>query len=237
MNLEKFPILVKFIDANNNLSIQVHPDDEYAKKNENDSGKSEVWYIIDCKENAQIIYGFKDNITKDNLRNAIDNIEENVRYVDVHKGDFIAIPPGTIHAILNGVMICEIQQSSDITYRVYDWNRVDKNGKPRELHKEKALDVINLDYSKKIHNYNNINSNTNIYKSNLFSIDMIKVDGIIKEKSNQDSFYAYIVLEGTGEINTANFSRKLVKGTTFIIPAVLGDYTISGNMKLMKIWI
>ena len=237
LEMEKFPILAKFIDATQNLSIQVHPNDEYAKLNEHDLGKTEVWYIMDCKEDAKIVYGFKDGVTSQNLKKAVDNIEDNVKYVNVHKGDFISIPSGTIHAIMNGIMLCEVQQSSDVTYRVYDWNRVDKNGKPRELHKQKALDVINLGNNNKIYNYNDINENTNMYKSDLFNIDMIKIDSFAKCNSNEESFYVYIVIEGSGNIKAGNFFRTIEKGTTFLIPATLGDYTISGNMKLMKIWI
>ena len=237
IKMEKFPILAKFIDAAQNLSIQVHPNDEYAKINENDSGKTEVWYIMDCKDDSKIVYGFKDEVTAETLQNAVDNIEESVKYVNVHKGDFISIPSGTIHAIMGGIMLCEIQQSSDITYRVYDWNRVDKDGKPRQLHKQKALDVINLTNNSNIYNYNTINTNTSMYKSDVFNIDMVKVNDKIQEKSNEDSFYAYIVIEGSGSIKVGSFFKNLEKGTTFLIPATLGDYTISGYMKLLKIWV
>lgn len=236
-NMERFPILAKFIDATKNLSIQVHPNDEYARINENDSGKTEVWYIMDCKDDAKIVYGFKDEVTAENLQKAFENIEDNVKYVNVHKGDFISIPSGTVHAIMDGIMLCEVQQSSDVTYRVYDWNRIDKDGKPRELHKQKALDVINLGNNNKIYNYNDINSNTSMYKSDLFNIDMIKIDGLAEGKSNKDSFFAYIVIEGSGSIKAGRFFRNIEKGTTFLIPATLGDYTISGNIKLMKIWV
>lgn len=236
-SLEKFPILAKFIDASRSLSIQVHPNNEYAEKVEHDSGKNEVWYIMDCKDDAKIVYGFKDGVTNANLKEAVDNIEDNVNYVNVHKGDFISIPSGTIHAILDGIMLCEVQQTSDITYRIYDWNRLDKDGKPRQLHKQKALDVINLNNHNEIYNYNDINSNTSIYKSDIFNIDIIKVQGNVTGKSNEDSFYAYIVLEGSGAIGTGNFVRSLEKGSTFLIPATLGEYKISGDVKLMKIWI
>lgn len=235
--LEKFPILIKFIDATKKLSIQVHPNNEYAKKHENDSGKTEVWYIMECKDDAKIIYGFKKEIKLANLNEAVDNIEENVKYVTVHKGDFISIPSGTIHAIMDGIMLCEIQQSSDVTYRLYDWNRLDKNGKPRELHKQKALDVINLNNDNKIYNYEKIKSNMNIYKSKSFNIDMIKVKGQIYETSNEDSFFAYIVLDGKGSIKTSKYCKKIEKGTTFLVPATLGNYSLIGNMKLMKIYI
>ena len=233
--MDKFPLLVKFIDANNNLSIQVHPDDEYAKIHENDSGKNEVWYIMECKEDAKIVYGLKNEVTIENLKEAIDNIEENIQYVNVHRGDFISIPSGTIHAIMDGILLCEVQQSSDITYRLYDWNRLDKNGNPRELHKEKAIDVIKLSNNNEIFNYDNIDSNLNIYKSKSFNIDMIKVLNQVHTISNEDSFIAYVVIEGNGEIIVDDYCHIIEKGTTFLIPASLGEYSLNGNMKLMKI--
>lgn len=236
-NMEKFPILTKFIDASKSLSIQVHPNNEYAKIHEHDSGKTEVWYIMDCKEDAKIVYGFKESVTKKNLKDAVEHIEENVNYINVHKGDFIPIPSGTIHAIMDGIVLCEVQQSSDITYRVYDWNRVDKDGKARELHKEKALDVINLNNQKKVHNYNNIKENKNIYKSDIFNIDMVNIEGKESALSSKESFYAYIVLEGTGTLKAGNFFKQIEKGDTFLIPANLGEYNINGKLNLMKIWV
>lgn len=236
-NLNKFPILAKFIDATESLSIQVHPNDEYAIKNENDSGKTEVWYVMDCKEDAKLVYGFKENVTVENLRNAIDNIEENVNYVNIHKGDFISIPSGTVHAIMDGTLICEVQQSSDVTYRVYDWNRVDKNGKQRELHKEKALDVINLSNPKKVYNYYNIDKTTDMYRSSMFNIDMVKIEERADGVSNLETFFTYIVIEGNGCLKSENFTKDISKGDTFLIPANLGKYSILGNLKLMKIWI
>lgn len=236
-NMEKFPILTKFIDANKSLSIQVHPGNEYAEKNEHDSGKAEVWYIMDCKKDAKIIYGFKEEVKEENLKNAVDNIEENVNYLTVHKGDFISIPSGTIHAIMDGIVLCEVQQSSDVTYRVYDWNRIGKDGKPRELHKNKALDVIDLSSKDKVVNYEEIKQNANIYKSDIFNIDMIKVNGKEEQSSIPESFYAYIVIEGSGTLQSGKFFRGIEKGDTFLIPANLGSYTLSGDLKLMKIWV
>lgn len=210
-NLNKFPILVKFIDADKCLSIQVHPDNEYALKNENDSGKTEVWYVMDSKDNAKIAYGFKDNVKKENLKDVIDDIEENINYIDVHKGDFIEIPAGTIHAIMDGVFICEIQQSSDVTYRVYDWNRVDSFGKPRQLHIEKALDVINLESKRKINNYDNVKKDTSIYKSNIFNIDIININDSKENVSNKESFLEYIVIEGMRRIRNEKFLEETKK--------------------------
>lgn len=144
---DRFPLLIKFIDANDKLSVQVHPDDEYAMKFEDDFGKTEMWYIVDAEPGAKLVYGLKKGITKEDFIKAIENndFDEILREIEVKKGDVVFIPAGTIHAIGKGILIAEIQQSSDITYRVYDWNRVGLDGKPRELHIEKALDVINFD--------------------------------------------------------------------------------------------
>ena len=223
LEMDRFPILVKFIDAKENLSIQVHPDDEYAKKFENDSGKNEVWYIMDCKQ--------------ENLKEALKNIEQNVKYVNVKRGDFISIQAGTIHAICGGMLLCEIQQSSDVTYRVYDWNRIGLDGKPRQLHTEKALQVIKLDNKTKVYNYSNIDNTDNIYNSNNFSIDLINIKDNITEKSNIETFIVYIVLEGNGKIKANNFEKDIQIGSVFLIPAELGEYTLNGNMKLMKVYI
>ena len=147
VKMEKFPILIKFIDASSNLSVQVHPDDQYAYEKENgNQGKSEMWYIMECKDGAQIICGMKENIKEEELAKVLrsNKVEEYLSFVTVKKGDCIYIPSGTIHAILGDTLICEVQQNSDLTYRVYDWGRVGKDGKPRELHVEKAIDVVKL---------------------------------------------------------------------------------------------
>lgn len=233
--LEKFPILAKFLDANDNLSIQVHPDNEYALKNEQDSGKSEVWYIMECQEGARIVYGFQDHVNQDNLKDAIEKIEENVAYIEVHKGDFISIPAGTIHALMGGAMVCEVQQSSDVTYRVYDWNRLDKNGKPRELHKQRALDVINLQNQEEVHNYAKIHESKTIYESNVFDLDIIKIEEEQEDTSNEKTFFGYIVIEGKGKLEAGDFTRNIKRGDSFLIPANLGKYQILGNLKLLKI--
>ena len=165
------------------------------------------------------------------------NIEENVKYVNVKKGDFISIPAGTIHAICGGIMLCEIQQSSDVTYRVYDWNRIGLDGKPRQLHTQKALDVINVNNNTKVHNYYNFKETQNIYNSKNFNIDLVNVKGNLTTHSNEESFNAYIVLEGSGKVKSNNFENDLQKGSTFLIPAELGAYAFEGNLKLMKVYL
>lgn len=234
--LDRFPILIKFIDASNKLSIQVHPKDEYAKKYENDSGKTEVWYIIDCKENSKIIYGLKPEAINKTNKEIVNNIDNYINYVNVKKGDFIIIPAGTIHAILDGILICEVQQSSDVTYRVHDWNRLGKDGKPRQLHIEKAIDVIDNNVLE-IKNYENVIGRENAFISDYFNVQIIKIEGKEKINSNITSFEGYTVIEGKGTLLSKNFTSNIVAGDTFLIPAKLGKYQIKGNIKLIKVWI
>jgi len=142
-----FPLLLKLIDAEDRLSVQVHPDDAYAARVENKQGKTEAWVILDCAEGAQLVYGFQEGVTREQLKQACEGgkaLEALLRFVPVHRGDVFYIPSGTVHAIGAGIVLYEIQQSSDVTYRFYDWDRRDANGKGRELHQAKALDVVDL---------------------------------------------------------------------------------------------
>lgn len=237
LNLLEFPILIKFIDANNKLSVQVHPDDEYARKYENSQGKAEVWYIIDCKKDAKLVCGLKNETS--NLVESIkpENIEKNLNFIDVKKGDSIYIESGTVHAILDGILICEIQQNSDLTYRLYDWNRIDKNGKPRKLHIDKSLDVINMNNKVEIRHKDNTKTVQNIVANNKFSTDLIKVDKKYEDKTNLTSFYAYNVIDGKGILEIGDNQYNLSFGDSFIVPASVGEYCIKGNLELLKTFI
>ena len=150
-DIYEFPLLVKLIDAKDNLSVQVHPDDKYALENEGEYGKTEMWYIVDCEPGGQLVYGLNEgtDITSDDFVNAAKggNISEYLNYVDVKKGDIYYIPAGMVHAIGKGILIAEVQQNSNSTFRIYDYGRVGADGKPRELHLDKALAVIKTDFS------------------------------------------------------------------------------------------
>ncbi|MCI8352331.1 MAG: mannose-6-phosphate isomerase, class I [Clostridia bacterium] len=236
--MEKFPLLIKYIDANSNLSVQVHPNDEYAKKNENDSGKTEMWYIIDCAKDAKIICGMKENVTNKDVDTIIRNgkIKENLNYINIQKGDAIYIPSGTIHAILGDTLICEIQQNSNLTYRVYDWDRVGNDGKPRELHIEKAIDVIDVETKPRIvHTIGE--ENKMIVENEFFKVERIVVDKEYRDKSNEETFYAMNILEGSGKIEANNKEYDLSKGDSILIPANIGKYVIRGRMQLLKSYI
>ena len=155
INMEKFPLLIKFIDAKSSLSVQVHPNDEYAFLHENgEKGKTEMWYIMECKEGAQIICGMNEDARREDLLKIFNGkeVEDYLNYVPVKQGDCIYIPAGTIHAIMGDTLICEVQQNSDLTYRVYDWGRIGKDGKPRELHIQKAAEVVNIENKPQIAN-------------------------------------------------------------------------------------
>lgn len=238
LKMEKFPLLIKFIDANNNLSVQVHPNDEYASRFENDSGKSEMWYVLDCKKDAQLICGLEGNINKENIKQIIENkkICKYLRYIDIEKGDSIFIPSGTVHAILSGILVCEIQQNSDLTYRIYDWDRVDKDGKPRKLHIDKAIDVIDFNSrANKLKSENKICQT--ILKSKNFNVDKINVQTEYIDNSNIDSFYAINIVDGYGKLIYEGKEFKIKKGDSFIIPAQLGKYKVEGKITFLKSYI
>ena len=238
-NLDKFPILIKFIDAKENLSVQVHPDDFFAKNNGNDCGKTEMWYIIDCKENSNIVCGFNEKINKENLSSILysNKIEDNLKYLPIKKGDVIYIPSGTIHAIMKDTLVCEIQQNSDLTYRVFDWNRIDKNGNARQLHIKKALEVINLENNVQIKSTINKIKSQNIVSSSYFFVDKIIIENEYEEKSDLNTFYAINVIKGNGKIIGNNLSYDIKKGDSFLIPATIEKYYIRGNIEILKTYI
>lgn len=238
INMDEFPLLIKFIDANDNLSIQVHPDDVFAKKNGYLNGKSEMWYIMDCGKNTQLIGGLNNIFNRDQLRNAINtNIKNFLNYIDVKKGDCVYIPAGVVHSILKDKLICEIQQNSDITYRVYDWDRLDKDGNPRKLHKKEAIDVIKTNVKPEIIHTNSYDIVQNIMCNEYFKVDKINCKDMFIDKSNENSFYSIVIVEGEGNIITNTQNVSLKKGVCFIIPASLGSYKIIGKIEFLKVTI
>lgn len=231
---DRFPILTKFIDAKDNLSIQVHPNDEYALKNENQYGKTEMWYVTDCKEGAYLYYGFKEKISKEEFKKRIENdtLLEVLNKVYVKKGDVFFIEAGTIHAIGKDITIAEIQQNSNLTYRVYDYGRVDKDGNKRDLHIEKALEVTNLEPSTMTKT-----NNDHIGQCKYFTVDKIEVNkntDIHVDKVDEKSFVHFLVTDGHGEISTNEHCMKLEKGDSVFLPANSGYYKITGNCEALK---
>ena len=190
-NLEEFPLLIKFIDAKDNLSIQVHPDDKYAQnKLSQPYGKNEMWYIMDCDEGAQLIGGMTEKLSKEELKDVVENnkIKDYLNYVDVKKGDSIYIAAGTLHAILKNNLICKIQQNSDVTYRVYDWDRIGKDGNPRQLHKQQAIETIKPEIIPEVIHQNDNKEIQTIAENKYFKVDKINCtdkfeDESLKEKN------------------------------------------------------
>lgn len=231
---DRFPILIKFIDALKPLSIQVHPSDEYGLKHEGDFGKTEMWYILEAEEGANLFYGFNKEVTKEQYKIAIEDgsIEDLMNRVYVKPGDVLFIEAGTVHAIGAGIVICEIQQNSNVTYRVYDYKRKDKDGNERELHIDKAIEVSNLVPNKnyEFDNTNDINPNLKrLAKSDYF--DVLKGSVNEKEEFNisEVSFQSVIILDGKGSIKLGDEELEFIKGDSFFIPAQNGKYTIKGN--------
>ena len=241
VSLDRFPLLIKFIDANSNLSVQVHPNDEYAFKYENgDKGKTEMWYIMECKDGAQIICGMKESVKKEDLPQILnsENVADYLNFVPVKEGDCIYIPSGTIHAILGDTLICEVQQNSDLTYRVYDWGRVGKDGKPRELHVNKAIDVVAVGSRPEIKRTKDWDAGEkNMISSEYFKTYKVTVNGEWKDESNMETFYAMNVVKGSGTIKSNEKTYDLKIGDSFIIPAKLGNYELSGDLELLKSYI
>lgn len=225
-NFSYFPILIKLIDAKQSLSVQVHPDDEYAMRVEGEYGKTEMWYIVDCEEGASLIYGFNRNVEKEEFERRIkeNTLTEICNYVPVKKGDVFFISAGTLHAIGEGILIAEVQQNSNSTYRVYDFGRVGADGKPRELHIEKAIDVTKT--TTPTIPYGNIGKVTDfvwgsereLANCDLFTAKTLQIDGKT-EIENKDSFVSLIVLNGEITVLYDGGEIKAQKGASIFIPA------------------
>ncbi|MBR5048879.1 MAG: class I mannose-6-phosphate isomerase [Erysipelotrichaceae bacterium] len=213
-------ILIKFIDARDNLSLQVHPDEAYAQQHEHQHGKTEMWYIIDAAEGAGIIYGMKDEMSREEFRSAIENntILEHVNFVPVRKGDYCLIRAGTLHAIGKGCLIAEIQQSSDVTYRVYDYDRRDKYGNPRQLHIDRAVEVTDL--KPVITSVDNVEGQRTLMTDNeLFTVSYAPLGERISIETSPLSFTAVIFTDGQGTISYRDQQLTYRKGDSWLVPA------------------
>lgn len=235
-NSEKFPyfpVLIKLIDAKDNLSVQVHPDNEYAARVEHEFGKTEMWYVLDAAPGATLIYGFKNKIGKEEFKQAIESntLLDVLNVVEVKKGDMFFIEAGTVHAIGKGALIAEIQQNSNSTYRVYDYGRLGKDGKPRELHIQKAIDVSKTEPAKygtkPFGKKEEISGGTRqmLTECPLFSVYNYELCGKVELNANEESFNHILVVDGSGKIG----GREFKKGDSFFVPANYGNYEIDGN--------
>lgn len=236
---DDFPILIKFIDAKTPLSIQVHPSNELAKQRHDSFGKNEMWYIMDAEEDAELIVGFNKEITKNEYITSLDNghILEVLNSEKIKTGDTFYIPTGRVHAIGAGTVLAEIQQTSDITYRIYDYERVDKKtGLQRELHTDLAIDAI--DY-KKYNNYRTdyeikTNSSTKLVHSPYFKTNIIELkEAILKDYTALDSFVIYMCVEGSFNIEYNDYTIPVNKGETILLPASIN--TCKLNAKTCRI--
>lgn len=242
----ELPVLVKFVDARKDLSVQVHPDDQYAREHENDNGKTEMWYIIDAEDGASLIYGFRHKVTSEILSHALEtgSLGKHLQKVQVRKGDTYFVPAGTIHGIGAGILLAEIQESSNVTYRVYDYDRIDKNGKKRELHFDKAIKVMNMDVTPdvtqrpRIIRYYPGCSRELLCRCKYFEVERIQVTKTFIFSVLEESFQVIMCLNGEGQIKIVNENLKpvkFVKGGTMFLPAGLGKCIIIGDATILKI--
>ena len=242
-----FPLLFKLIDANETLSVQVHPDDEYAYIHENkEPGKHEAWYIIYAKPGAQIVYSTLPGIDKICFAKAIEQnkIESHLNFINVFAGDIINIYPGVLHAIGAGIVLAEIQQNSNITYRVYDFDRMDEKGIKRPLQLKKALDVINFNTAGRKVKYEGltvqvgVNSTLTYTLANkFFSVEILKIDGSIDQIADGSRFYIYYAIEGEAKIVYQDGLTSLRRGESMLIPASMGKYSLSGKFTVLKTYV
>lgn len=230
----KFPLLIKFIDAKENLSVQLHPDDVLAKKRHNSFGKTEMWYIMQADEGCGIIVGFKDGVSVEDYENSLKNnsIEDLLNFEEVNPGDTFFIKPGLIHAIGKGVVLAEIQQTSDITYRVYDYNRIDDEGNSRQLHTEEAKEAIDFEANDeyKIDYTSKENNKTSLVENQYFKTKQIKLSQeLTLDYSSTDSFVIYMNIEGNTKVSTDRGDEVLKAGETLLIPACIDEVKITSN--------
>jgi mannose-6-phosphate isomerase len=245
----RFPILIKYIDANRRLSVQVHPDDDYARVNEGpqELGKTECWYVLEAQPGAELVVGMKRGVTRKIFRDMIDsgNIEDGIHSLPVSKGDFVYIKSGTVHAIMEGILICEIQENSDSTYRLYDWGRVGNDGKPRPLHLEKAMDVITfvpeeeyeqfmsgilIPYDKKT-----TNRTHELVRGSFFNIDLLHYRHDVILYQDHAHFNTINLIEGECDLTWSGGSLSLRRGDTVLIPRPVEEFTLkTDNIKALR---
>lgn len=239
------PVLVKLIDARENLSVQVHPDDAYAAREENgQAGKTEMWYVVDAEPGAKLVFGLNRETSREELRASIGRgtLEQYLNYVPVRRDDIFFIPSGTIHAIGRGVLIAEIQQNSNLTYRLYDYGRLGKDGRPRQLHVEKALAVADLSGSQDVRQqlrllrYRPGFARESLSRCRYFAVDrcLLNADGIAVPPL-PESFRVLLCLDGAGQVQEAGERLSFKKGDTLFIPATTPELTLSGRAEFLLV--
>lgn len=238
--LQSFPLLIKFIDAKGSLSLQVHPDDDYALEHENQYGKNEMWYVIDSEPGAGLYVGFNRDVSREEVsRRVRDNtIMEVLNFYPTKPGDVFFIPAGTVHAIGAGNLICEIQQSSNCTYRLYDYDRRDKFGNPRELHLEKALDVLNFKkYEPQSFGKETDGTGTVLVRCKYFESTLYEVSGEISVSLDIDRFHSVVCIKGSGQLRIGEFIMDIKAGESVFVPAQKESLVVSGKLSIVLSYI
>ena len=238
----EFPLLIKFIDAKENLSIQLHPGDALAKERHNASGKTEMWYVMQADDEAKIIVGFKEKVDREIYLRHLENktLTDILNVDEVKKGDAYFIESGRVHAIGAGVLLAEIQQTSDVTYRVYDWDRVDSNGNKRELHNDIAIDAFDFEMENdfRIDFKQEKNVSNEMVSCPFFTTNFIEIDSEIEKLNTFDSFIIYMCVDGDVEIITNRSNDIISVGETILIPANIKEFTLkSKHGKLLEVYV
>jgi len=243
----ELPILIKLIDAKTDLSVQVHPDDEYAREHEHDHGKTEMWYVLDAKKNASLVYGFNRDVSPEMVKKGIEKgtIEELLNHVPIRKDDLFFIEAGTVHAIGAGTLVAEIQESSNITYRLYDYNRVDKNGKTRPLHIDKGLEVANLNSSSsprqpmRVLKYKNGYASELLTRCKYFQVERLLLNTEGRKmpdfRARSNSFHTLVVIDGCGVIFGEEFMINFFKGDCIFVPANSAEMKLHGKAQILNV--
>ncbi len=242
----EFPLLIKYIDANDRLSIQVHPDDELSKERHGAYGKTEMWYVVQADEGAELISGFNRTIDRDSYLIALQNgqLENLLQFESVKPGDVFFIPAGRVHGIGKGIVVAEIQQTSDVTYRIFDYNRVDEKGQSRELHTELALDAINFKSQKqaKTEYQPKMNEPVELVKCNYFTTNLLHLnEEMERDFSKTDSFVIYLCVEGSYSFEWESESIGVHRGETILVPASIENFTLKPTAgipaKLLEVYV
>ena len=238
----KFPLLIKFIDAKDDLSVQLHPNDQLAKARHNSFGKTEMWYVVQADPESNLIVGFNQKMFQElYLKHLEDKTLQSILNFDAVKaGDTYFIEVGRIHAIGAGVLLAEIQQTSDITYRVYDWDRVDSEGNERELHNDIALEAFDFDMPDnfRVDYTKDSNTPTELVSCPYFTTNVMDVNERISKENTHDSFMIYMCVDGNAQIEVAGNQTEISMGETVLIPACIKQFSISANhAKLLEVYV
>ncbi|WP_299524402.1 type I phosphomannose isomerase catalytic subunit [Winogradskyella sp.] len=237
-----FPLLIKFIDAKQDLSIQLHPDDDLAKKRHNSFGKTEMWYVMQADKDANLIVGFNQKMDKKTYLKHLGEktLTEILNFDKVREGDTYFIEAGRVHAIGAGVLLAEIQQASDVTYRVYDWDRKDAEGNERELHNDIAIDAFKFDMDDdfRVEYEKQKNVSNTMVNCPFFTTNYLELDSVVEKKNDKDSFLIYMCVDGDVQVLTHNTVDTIAKGETILIPAAIKDFKLkTTGAKLLEVYV